>query len=255
MKAILTDITRCIGCLECVEACKAANNLAMDTPRDWQKNDGLSALNWTSIIRKPNNHFIRKHCRHCLEPACVASCPVGALQKTKSGAVIYDNGRCLGCRYCMVACPYGIPRYDWAQTVPYVRKCTMCFERIMNDQQPACTSVCPVKATIFGERDELLKIAHDRIEQAPELYIQKVYGEHEIGGTCVLYISDIDLGFLAYKTDLGNKPLPQATAPAMRAVPFAFVGMGALMYGLSWIIGRRIELKDKKKNGKSGNHE
>lgn len=246
MKAILTDITKCIGCLECVMACKKANGLELDVPRNWQKNDGLSALNWTSIIRKPDNHFIRKQCRHCLEPACVASCPVGALQKTSEGPVIYDSGKCLDCRYCMMSCPYGIPRYDWDQPVPYVRKCTMCYERVRQGGQPACTEACPTQATIFGERDELIKIAHDRISGEPAKYVQTVYGEHEIGGTSVLYISDIDLGFLSYTSHLGQKSLPKMTAPAMKAVPFAFVGMGAAMYGLNWIIGRRIKLQNQK---------
>ena len=126
-KAILTDITKCIGCLKCVSACKESNKLEMDVPRVWQKKDGLSAENWTSIIQKPDKHFIRKQCRHCLEPACASVCPVGALHKTEEGAVVYDKEKCIGCRYCMMACPYGIPRYDWDEPVPYVRKCILCF--------------------------------------------------------------------------------------------------------------------------------
>jgi len=243
MKAILTDVTKCIGCLECVAACKKANGLEMDAPRQWQRNDGLSALNWTSIIRKPNNRFVRKQCRHCLEPACAASCPVGALHKTPEGPVIYDSDKCLGCRYCMMACPYGIPRYDWDKTVPYVRKCTMCYSRILDGETPACTAACPTGATIFGERDELLQVARERIRQEPHKYIQTIYGEKEFGGTLVLYISDIDLAFLTYGSRIDDKPLPQRTAPAMKAVPFAFLGMGAVMYGLHWIIDRRRKLQ------------
>ena len=167
MKAILTDITKCIGCFECVKACKKTYDLPGDYPRRWTQNDGLSALNWTSIVTKPDNHFIRKQCRHCEEPACAAACPVGALHKTAEGPVIYDNYKCLGCRYCMMACPYGIPRYDWDQEIPYVRKCIMCYDRIKAGGQPACTEACPQQATIFGERDELLKIAHQRIADNP----------------------------------------------------------------------------------------
>lgn len=253
MKAILTDTTRCIGCLECVAACKVVNNLEMDVPRIWQKNDGLSAQNWTSVIRKSDNHFIRKQCRHCLEPACVASCPVGALRKTPEGPVIYDSSKCLGCRYCMMSCPYGIPRYDWDQPVPYVRKCIMCYDKIVKGEQPACTAACPTQATIFGDRDDLIRIAHHRIMLEPGKYIQTVYGEHEVGGTSVLYISDIDLSFLSYGTHLADNPLPNVTAPAMKAVPFAFAGMGVFMYSLNWIIGRRNELK--KTEDKKENHE
>ena len=243
--AILTDITKCIGCLECVAACKETNKLEMDIPRIWQKNDGLSAENWTSVLEKPDKHYIRKQCRHCLEPACASACPVGALHTTKEGAVVYDNDKCLGCRYCMMACPYGIPRYDWDQKVPYVRKCIMCYDRIREGKQPACTETCPTGATIFGTREELIKLAHDRIRENPGKYIDRVWGEHEIGGTSVLYISDIDLGFLAYQTNLGDKALPERTAPAMKAVPVAFVGMGGVMYGLNWIVRRRMELRKK----------
>ncbi len=241
-KAILTDITKCIGCLKCVSACKKENKLELDVPRIWQKNDGLSAENWTSIIQKPGNHYVRKQCRHCLEPACVTVCPVGALQKTETGAIVYDKDKCLGCRYCMMACPYGIPRYDWDEPVPYVRKCILCYDKLKNNQQPACTEICPEKATVFGERDELLKLAHQQIKDNPNKYIDRVWGEHEIGGTSVLYISDIDLGFLSYQTKLGTKPLPQTTALAMKSVPYAFVGMGGAMLGLNWIIRRRNEL-------------
>jgi formate dehydrogenase iron-sulfur subunit len=223
----------------------------MDVPRIWQKNDGLSAENWTSIIQKKDKHYIRKQCRHCLEPACVTACPVGALHKTKEGAVVYDSDKCLGCRYCMMACPYGIPRYDWDEPVPFIRKCILCYNDIKNGEQPACTKICPEGATIFGERSELLKIAHKRIEENPDRYIDKVWGEHEIGGTNVLYLSDIDLGFLTYQTHLGKEPLEETTATAMKSVPFAFVGMGGFMLGLNWIIRRRMEFS-KKQNETGG---
>ena len=161
VKAILTDVTKCIGCLECVAACKATYSLKMDLPKTWQKNDGLSASNWTSVLQKPGDHYVRKQCRHCLEPACVSACPVGALSKTPEGPVIYDNDKCLGCRYCMMSCPYGIPRYDWDKPVPYIRKCIMCYQKIQDGElkEPACTNACPTSATIFGDRDELIKEA------------------------------------------------------------------------------------------------
>lgn len=241
-KAILTDITKCVGCLECVAACKEVNGLALDHPRIWQKNDGLSARNWTSILGTPDNHYVRKQCRHCLEPACASACPVGALQKTELGAIVYDSGKCLGCRYCMMACPYGIPRYDWDLPVPYIRKCTLCYSRVKEGKQPGCTSACPVEATIFGERDELIALARERINANPGKYINKIWGEYDVGGTSVMYISDIDLGFLSYRPDLGPEPLPSTTEMAMESVPFAFVGMGAVMYGINWIIKRRMDL-------------
>ncbi len=246
-KAILTDITKCIGCLECVAACKRYNRLDPDVPRRWDRNDGLSARNWTSIIDKPGPHYVRKQCRHCLEPACVSACPVGALHKTKDGAVIYDIDKCIGCRYCMIACPYGIPRYDWDKPAPYIQKCNLCYERIKRGRQPACTEACPTDATIFGDRDKLLREAHRRIKENPGKYINKVWGEHEVGGTSVLYISDIDLSFLSYPLAPGTKALPKTTSTAMESVPFVFVGVGALMGGLHWIVKRREKLQRENK--------
>jgi formate dehydrogenase iron-sulfur subunit len=142
-----------------------------------------------------------------------------------------------------MACPYGIPRYDWDEPVPYIRKCILCFPRLKEGKQPACTQACPVQATIFGGRDELLAEARRRIKDNPDKYINHIWGEHEVGGTSVLYISDIDLGFLSYQSKPGSLPLPKTTEAAMRSVPFAFVGMGGLMLGLNWIIKRRMQIQ------------
>jgi formate dehydrogenase iron-sulfur subunit len=241
--AILTDTTRCIGCHECVLACKRANRLALDAPRRWSLDDGLSARNWTSIVEGPAHSFVRKQCRHCLEPACVSACPVGALQRSDTGAVVYDGGKCMGCRYCMMACPFGIPRYDWDQTVPYVRKCILCQDRIRSGRQPACTEACPTKATIFGDRLGLIAEARRRIREKPAQYKDKIWGETEVGGTSVLYISNVDLSFLTRGEQLASAPVPETTKLAMNAVPFAFTGVLAAMAGVHWIIGRRIKVE------------
>jgi formate dehydrogenase iron-sulfur subunit len=246
--AILTDVTKCIGCGQCELACKKANHLPDDVPRRWDAGDGLTARNWTSIVSGPKQSYARKQCRHCLEPACVSACPVGAMHKTEIGAVIYDSAKCMGCRYCMMACPYGIPRYEWASAVPYVRKCILCYDRIRAGQQPACTEVCPVKATIFGDRDTLLAEAHRRIAGKPNLYINHVWGETEAHGSSVLYVSDVDLSFLTGGHEIPSDPLPEKTAAAMEAVPFTFCGVLALMGGIDWVIARRMKLQKEKEN-------
>jgi formate dehydrogenase iron-sulfur subunit len=246
--AILTDVTKCIGCEECVVACKETNNTGEDRPWRWQhKIDDLSASRWTTIIRRPENHYVRQQCRHCLEPACVSACPVGALHKTEEGPVVYDSNICMGCRYCMMSCPFGIPRYVWSQPVPYVRKCILCYEKIKSGEleQPACTAACPEKATIYGSRDELLAEARKRIRDNPGRYLDEIWGEHEVGGTSVLYITDIPLDFLGWQKDLGTEPLPHKTWTALRQVPFIFSGVGLGMFGLYWIIERRQRLAKK----------
>ena len=253
--AILTDTTKCIGCYECVVACKKQNRLGQDVPRRWDEDDGLSAKNWTSIVTGPEKTLARKQCRHCLEPACASACPVGALHKTAFGAVIYDSAKCMGCRYCMMACPYGIPRYEWQAAVPYVRKCIFCYDRVRAGQQPACTEACPTKATIFGERDQLLAEAHRRIRENPGAYLNKVWGEHDVGGTSVLYISNADLSFLSGGRSPGVKPLPATTAAAMEAVPVVFTGVLTVMAGLGWIIDRRMKIEKDSQGGKDGTHE
>jgi formate dehydrogenase iron-sulfur subunit len=239
--AILTDTTKCIGCNECAISCREANHLAPDVPRRWDLEDGLSARSWTSVVEGPKRAFVRKQCRHCLEPACVSACPVGALSKTAIGAVVYDNQKCMGCRYCMMACPYGIPRYDWDQAIPYVRKCILCYSRLQDGERPACTEACPTKATVFGRRDDLLTEAHRRIRENPALYVDKVWGEHDVGGTSVLYVSNVDLSFLAGGQAGANTPLPETTTLAMHSAPFVFTGVVAGMAALNWIIGRRMK--------------
>lgn len=246
MIGILTDVTKCIGCNECVIACKQTYELPAEVPRRWQKPDGLSGQNWTSIVRI-DGRSVRKQCRHCAEPACASACPVAALKKQPEGPVTYDGGRCMGCRYCMMACPYGIPRYDWDKPIPYVKKCVLCYGRIKEGERPACTEACPVEATIFGEREELIAEAKKRIEANPNL---RLYGDiDEIGGTCVLYVSDVDLSAMYDGRDLrGEATLPSTTAPAMTSVPFTFVGVGGLVAGLNWVIKRRETVRDEEKN-------
>jgi formate dehydrogenase iron-sulfur subunit len=242
---ILTDVTKCIGCEECVVACKKINALpeADPPPRPGDRAGGLSATRWTAVVRKPANHFVRQQCRHCLEPACVSVCPVGALQKTPEGPVIYDKNICMGCRYCMLGCPFGIPRYQWSSASPAVRKCILCYPHLESGRidKPACISACPTQATLFGTRDEMIAEARRRLAADPGRYVQRIWGESEVGGTSVLLISDISLDFLALKDgeNLSDMPLPDRTWDALKLVPIEFAGMGLLMSSIYWIIERR----------------
>ena len=240
---ILTDVTKCIGCESCVGACKEANATGEDRPWRWQgRVNDLSATRWTTIERIGSERYVRRQCRHCDEPACASACPVGALKKSPEGPVVYDATICMGCRYCMMACPFRIPRYSWDTPVPAIRKCVLCHDLILSGEaaEPACTGACPTGATVFGDRDELLAEAKRRIAAAPDRYVDHVWGEREAGGTSVLTISDVPIGFPGPVPD---EALPARTWGALKTVPFAFVGMGALMLSMRWIIGRRELLR------------
>jgi len=241
--AILIDTTRCTGCETCVAACKEENGLGPDRLRPGQTSiDSLSSTRYTTVLRRPGEHYVKQQCRHCVEPACVSACLVGAMQKTPEGPVVYDSELCMGCRYCMVACPYSIPRYEWDEAVPYVQKCDLCYDRVQDGQQPACVEACPEGALEYGDRDALLAEARRRIDAHPDRYIDHVYGEREFGGSSVLYLADISLGFLSWSDGLRAEELPDLTWASLKKVPWVVVGMTGLMGGVHWVINRRMKL-------------
>jgi formate dehydrogenase iron-sulfur subunit len=243
--AILTDVTKCIGCEKCVDACQEANGLPKEQPWRWvQEIDDLSTSRWTTIERKHSakgDRFVRRQCMHCIDPACVSVCIVGALEKSPEGPVIYNKDICIGCRYCMIACPWEIPRYSWEDPVPYIQKCHMCYERVLKEgKPPACVEACPTEATIFGDRDELLAEAHRRMAAEPDKYLHKIWGAKEVGGTSVIYISDVDLKLTELEepiTDL--EPVPHRTTKILHQMPLVFTGMAVVMGGVYWVIKRR----------------
>jgi formate dehydrogenase iron-sulfur subunit len=243
--AILTDVTKCTGCEECVLACKVTNETGLaDAPRKWQgAATDLSSTRWTTIA-KTEGRNVRVHCRHCLEPGCAAACPVGALHTTNEGVVAYDASICLGCRYCMVACPFSMTRYEWESANPRVRKCILCYEKIGGGEldQPACTKACPEGATTFGERDALLAEAKKRINDNPGRYLNHVWGEEEVGGTSVLYISDVDLVAAGWPASLPGGAVPELADMVLHTVPTTFISVGVAMAGIHWVIKRRQKL-------------
>lgn len=240
---ILTDLTKCIGCEACVWACKEINELPSD-----DKGQSLSSTTWTTIVRRGKVN-IRQMCMHCLDPTCVSVCPVTALEKTDSGAVVYHEDRCIGCRYCIMACPFEIPKYEWDAVLPRVQKCILCFDkRLSKGEQPACTSVCPTGATIFGDRNELIDTARHRIAENPDRYVDHIYGLEEAGGTSVLYISDVPFEELGFKRAISQEPYPKFTWDILSQIPNVVSVGGVLMYGIWWVINRRQKL-EKVRNG------
>lgn len=236
--AILTDLTKCVGCGACVLACQQINGLPAD-----EHPPKLSDVAWTAL-RKSRGVNIRQQCMHCLDPTCVSACPVGALQKTAEGPVIYEESRCIGCRYCMLACPFGVPKYEWGSAHPKVRKCIMCFEkRVREGGQPACTSVCPTRATVFGDRDALIAEARHRIERAPDRYVDHVYGLEEVGGTSVLYLSGVPFADLGFPTNLETEPYPELTWDILSKIPNVIGVGGVALAGIYWVINRRMMME------------
>ena len=240
---ILTDVTRCIGCGACTLVCKETNGLR------YSEVNKLDAYTWCAITRQ-QGLYVKRQCMHCEEPTCASVCPVGALKKTETGAVVYDPDRCFGCRYCVMACPFNIPQYQWDTPLPRVGKCVMCYDaRQKVGRQPACTEVCPASASIFGEREELLALAHERIAAEPTKYVNEVYGEKIVGGTSVLYISSVPFGELGFPTGLLDQPYPRLTWAILSKIP-AVVSVGGLtLLAAWWAIGRRIKVAEKKAQG------
>jgi len=255
--AVLYDANRCIGCRGCQVACKQWNEndeIIPEPPYTWDKtvNWGsyenppqLSARTWTKIRFTELDYngkfhwvFTKLQCMHCEHPACVAACPVGALQKTPEGPVLYDDDKCFGCRYCMVACPFGIPTFEWDKPLPWVRKCTFCADRLGEGWEPACVKACPTDALKLGEREDLLAEARERIAKNPQKYVKHIYGEKEVGGTSWLYLSPVPFEKLGLPT-LGSEPLTLDAERAMGAVPPVLLGVAAVMSGIYWLVKRR----------------
>jgi formate dehydrogenase iron-sulfur subunit len=257
---LLFDMSRCAGCHKCVAACMDIHGFKGDP----ETVTDLSATAYTSMVEKDEGS-IRNLCRHCVSPSCASVCPVGALQKTELGPVIYDVDRCIGCRYCMVACPFNIPRYEWDSPVPAVRKCDMCIDRLQAGEKPACVEACEYEATVFGPRSKLLALARERIEEDPDEYYDHIYGETEIGGTSVLFLTPKPEESLGYKAILGTEPLPGLTLKQLDRVPSIVVGGGAALMAIWWITNRRDEVaavegpprshRAKNGNGKEDRHE
>jgi Fe-S-cluster-containing dehydrogenase component len=198
--SMLYDATRCVGCKSCVAACAEANKMQSNVKIDPLHSASPDLDSFTKNIIKlyrPADgslfSYVKQQCMHCLEPTCVAGCSFFALTKNpETGVVGWNTNKCMGCRYCEISCPYHVPKFQWEGFNPKIVKCEFCKERLAVGKQPACTSVCPTHAVVFGTRDEMLKEAKARVAATPGKYFQdRVYGEHDGGGTQVLYLSHV----------------------------------------------------------------
>lgn len=259
LPGVLVDTTRCVGCRGCEAACAEANHLpsppegdqVMARPRD-TSTTAFTVVNRTDAP-DGGDRFGKKQCLHCLAPACASACPVRALDKQPTGPVTYDASKCMGCRYCMVACPFDVPRYEYEALAPRVRKCTFCAPRQAQGLPPACVEACPSGALTFGRRHELLEEAKRRIYSTPDRYVHRVYGEHEAGGTSFLYVSDVPFERLALPAGVPEKPYPELVAGALGAPPMVMTLWPPLLMGL-YAFSKRREEVERGEHGKEEHH-
>lgn len=250
-KGILIDTTTCIGCRSCEGACNKIHNLPAPkvpfTDRSVLEQRRRTSAQAFTVVNQYNPTpeskpiFRKQQCMHCEEPACASVCLVAAMKKAKEGPVVYNPEVCMGCRYCMTACPFGAPAYEYDNaTTPRVRKCQMCFEeRVKDGGIPACAEICPTKSIIFGKRSDVLALARQRIANNPEKYVDHVYGEKEAGGTGVLYLASVPFDQLGLPADLIRTPYPELTRDFLTAVPLVLIGWPALFLGMNAFAKRR----------------
>ena len=247
---VLVDTTVCIGCRKCEYACKMAHDI---------KTDDLESYSDQSVyksMRRPDDQNItvvnayenpkdpeipvtvKVQCMHCDNPACLSACIVGAFSKDESGIVSWDESKCIGCRFCMIACPFQIPAYEYSKALEArVVKCDWCVDRQKENKLPACVEICPVEALTFGKRSTLLEIAREKIRKNPENYIDHIYGETEVGGTSWLYLAGKDFAALDFP-ELGTKPAPGVSEAIQHGIFAYFVppaALYALLGGVMWL--------------------
>jgi formate dehydrogenase iron-sulfur subunit len=242
--SVLVDTTKCVGCRGCEAACAEANQLP-DPPTDGEafaamRPTGPECFTVVNRTTKPDKtlRYVKRQCMHCIEPACASACPVRALDKLATGPVAYDGTKCMGCRYCMVACPFSVPKYQYSKAIPLVRKCTFCAGRQAEGKLPACIGVCPSGALTFGKRGVLVEEARSRVYRNPDKYTQHIYGEHEAGGTNWMYITDVPFEKLGFEVAVNDNSYPQLVKGALGVPPVVMTLWPPLLMGL-WAFSHR----------------
>lgn len=236
---VLVDTTRCVGCRTCEVACAEAHGLPapdLDDESVFERERQPTETQWTVVNyykTEAGQFSAKKQCMHCNQPACAAACLVKAMLKTEEGPVIWREDRCMGCRFCMLSCPFDVPKFEYNSAVPKIQKCSMCWERLKEGQRPACVENCPAEALLFGKRKDLIEIARKRIYEAPDDYVHHIYGEHEAGGTGVLYLSAVPFEQLGFRTDLESTPYPELTKDFLYGVPVVLLLWPSFLLALS----------------------
>jgi formate dehydrogenase iron-sulfur subunit len=236
--AILYDSTLCGGCQGCEFACAFEHGLP-DPDMDDVPVLGISRKTNETRRSVINVHetskgevYVKNQCMQCNQPACASACLTNAMQKTEEGPVTWDEKKCMGCRYCMVSCPFDMPKFEYHSPNPKIQKCNMCFEKVKEGELPACVENCPAEALTFGTRRELIAEARRRINNNPDQYYDGIYGEHEAGGTGFLYLSPVPFEEIGLKTNLQKKPYPELTKSFLYSVPAIFVLWPAMLLGI-----------------------
>jgi Fe-S-cluster-containing dehydrogenase component len=255
---MLYDTTLCIGCKTCVVACKEANDMPVDDRLDplYDMPTGLNdrTRNVIKLYQEGDRRsYMKQQCMHCIDPGCVGACMIGSFQKREHGIVTWDPEHCIGCRYCQLACPYEIPKFEWDDRTPQLVKCEMCNHLIAEGGQPACCEVCPREAVIYGKYTDLLEEAHRRLRDHPGRYVDHVYGEHEVGGSQVLYLSHVPfekLGLPAFS----DKPVGRITREVQHGIYKGFVAPVALYAILGGVMlrNRRQNRREQEQAGDAG---
>jgi Fe-S-cluster-containing dehydrogenase component len=250
---LLYDSTKCIGCKACVVKCKEVNNLTPDTTGYGEGlYDSPTSLNeYTKNIiqlyQGPDNEhaYVKRQCMHCIDPGCINACMLGALSKREHGIVTWDGDKCIGCRYCTQACAFNVPKFEWSKLAPKLVKCELCNTRLAEGKKPGCVEVCPREAVIYGKYTDLLDEAHSRLKTHPDRYIQKVYGETELGGTQCLYLSAVPFEKLGFRFNEAES-VPNLQQTVQHGVYKGFIAPVALYAVLGAVMfrNRRSEKKD-----------